>query len=116
MEDIAAKRKGLRSRWPRRRARRLRSRAQERGIASDVHPRRSCCKKAEHENGLITRTLPASSSLLEAQTAARRVFTRKRGIAGLGQSLQRWITRPAKEAIGLTEVAPPQRRGTTEAA
>ena len=51
MEEIAAKRKGLRSRWPRRSARRLRSRAQERSIASDVHPRRSCCKKAEHQRG-----------------------------------------------------------------
>jgi hypothetical protein len=86
------------------------------GTRHRLHPRRSCCKKAEHENGLITRTVPASSSLLEAQTAARRVFTRKRGTAGLTQSLQRWITRPAKEAIGLTEAAPPQRRGTTEAA
>ena len=53
MEEISAKRKVLRSRWPRRSARRLRSRAQERSIASDVHPRRSCCKKAEHRKGLI---------------------------------------------------------------
>ena len=51
MEEIAAKRKGLRSRWPRRSARQLRSRAQERSIASDVHPRRSCYKKAEHQRG-----------------------------------------------------------------
>jgi hypothetical protein len=29
--------------------------------------------------------LPASSSLLEAQTAARKVFTRKRGITGLAR-------------------------------
>ena len=81
------------------------------GTRHRLHPRRSCCKKAEHENGLISRTVPASSSLLEAQTAARRVFARKRGTAGLTQSLQRWITRPAKEAIGLTEAAPPRKDG-----
>ena len=61
-----------------------------------------------------SRTLPASSSLLEAQTAARRVFTRKRGITGLGRkSLHARVLgqRPAKEAIGLTEAAPPRKDG-----
>ena len=64
-----------------------------------------------------SRTLPASSSLLEAQTAARRVFTRKRGITGLGRKslLARVLGQPKRRLVS-PRLPPPQRRGTTEAA
>ena len=64
-----------------------------------------------------SRTLPASSSLLEAQTSARRAFTRKRGITGLGRkNLRARVLGQPKRRLVSPRLPPPQRRGTTEAA